>query len=128
MPGRLVHVGGYKMHIHSTGQGTPTVILDSGVGDSFLSWQNVQPQIANSVRVCSYDRAGMGYSETSPRPRTSIMFAEELHQLLHNAGIAPPYILVGHSMAAYNVRLYASLSSRTMSRELCSSMDAILTN
>jgi pimeloyl-ACP methyl ester carboxylesterase len=109
MPGRLVDVGGYKMHIYCTGQGARTVILDSGLGDSFISWQNVQPQIAGFVRVCSYDRAGMGYSEASPRPRTSIVFAEELHQLLHNAGIAPPYILVGHSMAAYNIRLYASL-------------------
>jgi pimeloyl-ACP methyl ester carboxylesterase len=109
MPGRLVGVGGYKMHIYCTGQGSPAVILDSGLGDSFISWQNVQPQIARFVRVCSDDRAGMGYSEESPRPRTSIVFAEELHQLLHNAGIAPPYIFVGHSMAAYNIRLYASL-------------------
>jgi pimeloyl-ACP methyl ester carboxylesterase len=97
------------MHIYCTGHGSPAVILDSGLGDSFISWQIVQPQIASFVRVCSYDRAGMGYSEASPRPRTSIVFAEELHQLLHNAGIAPPYILVGHSMAAYNIRLYASL-------------------
>jgi pimeloyl-ACP methyl ester carboxylesterase len=109
MPGRLVDVGSYKMHIYCTGHGSPAVILDSGLGDSFISWQNVQPQIASFVRVCSYDRAGMGYSEASPRPRTSIVFAEELHQLLHNAGIAPPYIFVGHSMAAYNIRLYASL-------------------
>ena len=109
MPGRLVDVGGYKMHIYCTGQGSPAVILDSGLGDSFISWQSVQPQISSFVRVCSYDRAGMGYSEASPRPRTSYVLAEELHQLLHNAGIAPPYILAGHSMAAYNIRLYASL-------------------
>jgi pimeloyl-ACP methyl ester carboxylesterase len=109
IPGRLVDVGGYKMHIYCTGHGLPTIVLDSGLGDSFISWQNVQPQIAGFVRVCSYDRAGMGYSEASPRPRTSIVFAEDLHQLLHNAGIASPYIFVGHSMAAYNIRLYASL-------------------
>ena len=109
MPGRLVDVGGYKMHIYCTGQGSPAVILDSGLGDSFISWQSVQPQISSFVRVCSYDRAGMGYSEASPRPRTSYVFAEELHQLLHNAGIAPPHIFAGHSMAAYNIRLYASL-------------------
>lgn len=86
MPGRLVDVGGYKMHIYCTGQGSPSVILDSGLGDSFISWQNVQLQIAGFVCVCSYDRAGMGYSEASPPPRTSIVFAKELHQLLHNAG------------------------------------------
>jgi pimeloyl-ACP methyl ester carboxylesterase len=109
IPGRLVDVGGYKMHLYCTGQGSPAVILDSGLGDSFIAWQKVQPQIATFVRVCSYDRAGMGYSEASPRARTSIVFAEELHQLLHNTGMAPPYILVGHSMAAYNIRLYASI-------------------
>jgi pimeloyl-ACP methyl ester carboxylesterase len=109
MPGELIDVGGYRMHIHCTGRGTPPVILDSGLGDSYISWQNVQLEIAKFVQVCSYDRAGMGYSEPSPRRRTSRVFAEELHRLLHGAGIAPPYVLVGHSMAGYNVRLYADL-------------------
>ena len=109
MPGQLVDIGGYRMHIHCTGQGTPTVVLDSGLGDSYISWHKVQPQIAQFTRVCSYDRAGLGYSDSSPRPRTSKDIAEELHTLLHNAGIPPPYILVGHSMGGYDVRLYASL-------------------
>jgi pimeloyl-ACP methyl ester carboxylesterase len=109
MPGQLVDVGGYKMHINCTGQGTPTVILDSGLGDSYISWNKVQPKIAQFARVCSYDRAGLGYSDSSPHPRTSKDIAEELHTLLHNAGIFPPYILVGHSMGGYDVRLYASL-------------------
>lgn len=109
MPGRLVDVGGYKMHVACTGQGSPAVILDSGLGDSYISWNKVQPQIAQFARVCSYDRAGLGYSDSSPHPRTSKHFAEELHTLLHNADIAPPYILVGHSMGGYDVRLYASL-------------------
>jgi pimeloyl-ACP methyl ester carboxylesterase len=109
MPGRLVDIGGYKLHIDCVGEGSPTVILDSGFGDSFLSWKNVQPNIGSDVRVCSYDRAGTGYSEASPWPRTSIFFVQELHQLLRNAGIPTPYILVGHSMAAYDIRLYASI-------------------
>jgi pimeloyl-ACP methyl ester carboxylesterase len=109
MPGQLVDVGGYKMHIDCTGQGSPTVILESGLGDSFFSWQKVQPKIAQFTRVCSYDRAGLGYSDSSPRPRTSNDFAEELHTLLHYAGIPPPYVLVGHSMGGFTVRLYASL-------------------
>src|SRR5579859_5865779 len=109
MPGRLVDVGGLKMHIDCTGEGSPTVILDSGLGDSYVSWRKVQPQIAKFVRVCSYDRAGLGYSEISPRPRTSKVIAEELHSLLQAAHIPPPYILVGHSMAGYDVRLYTSL-------------------
>lgn len=109
MPGRLVDVGGYKMHIHCAGQGTPAVVLDSGLGDSYISWQKVQPQIAQFTRVCSYDRAGIGYSDSSPRPRTSKDMAEELHTLLRNAAIAGPIILVGHSMGGYDVRLYTSL-------------------
>jgi pimeloyl-ACP methyl ester carboxylesterase len=109
MTGRLVDVGGYKLHIDCSGQGTPAVILDSGLGDSYISWSKVQPQIAKFTQVCSYDRAGLGYSDSSPRPRTSRVMAEELHTLLHNAGIVPPYTLVGHSMGGYNVRLFASL-------------------
>ncbi|MGO8796833.1 MAG: alpha/beta fold hydrolase [Candidatus Sulfotelmatobacter sp.] len=108
MPGQRIDVGGYKMHIDCTGQGSPTVILDSGLGDSYLTWRKVQPQIAQFTRVCSYDRAGMGYSDSSRRLRTSRDIAEELHALLHNAGVSPPYILVGHSMGGYDVRLYAS--------------------
>ena len=109
MPGLLIDVGGYKMHIDCTGTGSPTVILDSGMGDGYLSWRKVQPQIAQLTRVCSYDRAGFGYSDFSPKPRTSRVFAQELRTLLHNAGVPPPYVLVGHSMGGYDVRLYASL-------------------
>jgi pimeloyl-ACP methyl ester carboxylesterase len=109
MPGELVDVGGYKMHIDCTGQGSPAVILDSGLGDTYVSWQKVQRHIAQFARVCSYDRAGLGYSDSSPHPRTSKNIAEELHTLLHHAGVPPPYILVGHSMGGFDVRLYASL-------------------
>jgi pimeloyl-ACP methyl ester carboxylesterase len=109
VPGQLVDVGGYRMHIYCLGRGSPTVILDSGLGDSYISWEKVQPAIAQFTRVCSYDRAGLGYSDSIPGPRTSEVMAEELHELLHNAGIAPPYIMVGHSMAGYNVHLYASV-------------------
>ncbi len=109
MPGRLVNVGGSRMHIDCTGEGSPTVVLESGLGDSYVSWRKVQPQIAKFTRVCSYDRAGLGYSDASSQPRTSRIIASELHALLQAAGIAPPYVLVGHSMGGYDVRLYASL-------------------
>ena len=109
MEGRLFDVGGYKMHIDCTGQGSPTVILESGLGDSYISWRKVQPEIARFTRVCSYDRAGLGYSESSSQPRTSKVIAGELHALLRAAGVAAPYVLVGHSMGGYDVRLYASL-------------------
>lgn len=109
MPGQRVDIGGLKMHIDCNGEGGPTVILDSGLGDTYISWRKVQPQIAKFVRVCSYDRAGLGYSDSSSRPRTSKDIAEELHALLQATAIAPPYILVGHSMGGFDVRLYASL-------------------
>jgi len=109
MSGRLVDVGGYKMHIDCTGEGAPTVILDAGLGDTFLSWRKVQPEIAKFTRVCSYDRAGLGYSDSGLEPRTSKVIAGELHDLLKAAAVPPPYILVGHSMGGYDVRLFASL-------------------
>lgn len=109
MPGTLVDVAGKKMHIDCIGEGSPAVILSSGLGDTYLSWTKVQPQVASFTRVCSYDRAGLGYSESSSEPRTSKVIAEELHALLQAAGIVPPYVLVGHSMGGFDVRLYASL-------------------
>ncbi len=111
-PGSLIQVGKngvgeYRMHLYCTGQGSPAVILDAGFGDSWMTWRTVQPRIAGFTRVCSYDRAGMGWSEPSPEPRTSKVIAAELHTLLHNASIPPPYILVGHSFGGMNVRAYA---------------------
>lgn len=109
MPGKLIDVGGRNMHINCTGQESPTVILDSGLGDSYVSWRKVQPEIAKFTRVCSYDRAGLGYSDPTNEPRTSQVIAEQLHALLQAARIPPPIVLVGHSMGGYDVRLYASL-------------------
>jgi pimeloyl-ACP methyl ester carboxylesterase len=109
MGGKLVDLGGRKMHINCSGESSPTVILDSGLGDSSLSWHKVQPEIAKFIRVCSYDRAGLGYSDPSSRPRTSRVIAEELHDLLQAAGVAPPYVIVGHSMGGFDVRLYTSM-------------------
>ena len=109
MFGKLIDVGGRVMHIDCTGETSPTVILDSGLGDTYDSWRKVQPEIAKFARVCSYDRAGLGYSEPSSQPRTSRVIATELHTLLRAAGVNPPYVLVGHSMGGYDVRLYASL-------------------
>jgi len=111
LPGQLAEVSGHSMHIYCTGQGAPTVILDSGLGDSYISWRKVQPAIAQFTRVCSYDRAGLGYSDSSPHSRTSKVIAEELHSLLcsYIRDRMGPIVLVGHSMGGYDVRLYASL-------------------
>lgn len=106
-PGRLVDVGGYRLHINSTGEGAPTVILDAGVCDYSLHWCLVQPEVAKFTRVCSYDRAGLGWSDAAPPPRTSKKIVRELHTLLEKAEIPGPYVLVGHSFGGYNVRLFA---------------------
>jgi pimeloyl-ACP methyl ester carboxylesterase len=102
-----LHGESLAMHIDCTGDGTPAVIFDSGLGDSYLSWRKVQPQIAEFTRTCSYDRAGIGYSSPSSAPRTSQAIADELNALLHAANVAPPYVLVGHSMGGYDVRVFA---------------------
>jgi pimeloyl-ACP methyl ester carboxylesterase len=106
-PGQMVDVGGYQMHINCIGQGSPTVILEAGWSDFSLLWAYVQPEVANFTRVCSYDRAGYGWSEPSPHPRTAITMVEELHMLLVNANIKGPYVLVGHSMGGVLVRVFA---------------------
>jgi len=110
-PGQLVDVGGYQMHIYCTGQGSPTVVLESGLGDYWLAWYKVQPRISQFTRVCSYDRAGLGWSDPSPQSRTSKIFAQELHTLLQRASIPAPYVLVGHSLGGVNAHMFASLYS-----------------
>ncbi len=106
-PGQLVDVGGYRLHIQCVGVGSPTVVLDAGLGGSSLDWSLVQPELGRTTRVCAYDRAGMGWSDPGPQPRTPRQIADELHTLLTNAGIAGPYVLVGHSLGGKNVRLFA---------------------
>lgn len=105
--GQMVAVNDYKLHLYSTGSGSPTVILEAGLGCPCSDWELVQSEIAKFTHVVSYDRAGIGWSEESPQPRTSLAIVEELHTLLHNAKIPGPYILVGHSFGGINVQLYA---------------------
>jgi pimeloyl-ACP methyl ester carboxylesterase len=107
--GRLVDIGGYRLHFHCMGQGGPSVILDAGQGQSSLSWDAIQREIAKTTQVCAYDRAGLGWSDPGFRPRTAHVMAEELHQLLEAAGIPKPYILVGASLGGLNVRVFAHI-------------------
>ncbi len=108
-PGQMVDVGGYRLHIQCVGTGSPTVVLDAGLGGTSLDWALVQPEIAQATRVCAFDRAGMGWSESGPSPRTPAQNARELYTLLTNAGIGGPHVLVGHSLAGKNVRLFAAM-------------------
>jgi pimeloyl-ACP methyl ester carboxylesterase len=98
--------GNASLNIDCSGQGSPTVILDSGLGVPAVGWDFVQPSVAKFTRVCSYDRAGYGWSTAGPMPRTSAEIVKELHALLAAAGEKPPYILVGHSFGGFNVRVY----------------------
>jgi pimeloyl-ACP methyl ester carboxylesterase len=95
------------MNIYCIGRGSPTVILDAGAGYTTWTWRKVQPQIAKRTKVCSYDRAGMGFSDGAPLPRDANATVNDLHALLHRANIQPPYVLVGHSIAGLYEPLFA---------------------
>ena len=107
--GHLVQVGSIRMNIDCSGHGSPTVILESGSGGPSIDWLMVQPEVAKFARVCSYDRAGYGRSDSGPEPRSSLQIARELKQLLQAAGEKGPYVLVGHSMGGYDIRVYTGL-------------------
>ncbi|MCI0488604.1 MAG: haloalkane dehalogenase [Blastocatellia bacterium] len=106
-PGKLYDIGGYKLHINCTGKGGPTIVLESGAPGWSIHWSEVQKEVAKFARVCTYDRAGYGWSEPGPHPRTAKQAAEELHKLLAKSGEKGPYILAGHSFGGYVVRLFA---------------------
>ena len=111
-PGNLIDVGGFKMHIHCVGEGSPTVILEALSGGFSSYWAWVQPEVAKQVRVRAYDRAGYGWSESDSEPESPERTAHNLHVLLTNAGIEGPYVLVGHSKGGLYVRQYAEMYPR----------------
>lgn len=108
-PGRLIDVGGYRLHVDCRGEGTPTVILEGGLGvEASLAWTRVHSKISEFTQVCVYDRAGNGWSDPSPHPRTAKLMVDELRSLLAAADIPGPYVLVAHSLGGLVSRLYAS--------------------
>lgn len=107
-PGQLVAVGGHRLHLHCVGTGSPTVILETTSDGTSANWAWVQPELARTTRVCAYDRAGHGWSEPGPEPRDAQRIAHELRTLLDNAGVAGPYVLVGHSAGGLFVRMFAA--------------------
>jgi pimeloyl-ACP methyl ester carboxylesterase len=106
-PGQLVDVGGHRLHINCTGTGSPTVVIEAGLGDWSTSWGAVQPEVAKTTHVCTYDRAGLGWSEVASLPSDAAQFAKDLHKLLQNANVPGPYIMVGHSLGGLIVRIFA---------------------
>jgi pimeloyl-ACP methyl ester carboxylesterase len=106
-PGKLYDVAGIRLHLYCIGSGNPTILLESGLGGPGVMWGRVQPELAKNYRVCSYDRAGLGWSDVSTRPRTTQNIVDDLHALLSAASVNGPYVLVGHSFGGYVVRVYA---------------------
>jgi pimeloyl-ACP methyl ester carboxylesterase len=106
-PGRLVDVGGYRLHLLCVGRGTPVVVLDALFPGTVSNWAWVQPRVAGTTQVCAYDRAGLGWSDPGPAPRDAVQQARELHALLTVAGVHGPYVLAGHSLGGLVVRMFA---------------------
>ena len=113
-PGKLVDLAGFRLHLHCTGAGSPSIVLDAALGAASLSWSLVQPELAKLSRVCSYDRAGFGWSDAGPMPRTAGRIAEELRTLLDRGGVPPPFLLVGHSFGGLVVEIFAQRFRREM--------------
>jgi pimeloyl-ACP methyl ester carboxylesterase len=107
-PGRFVDVGGHQLHIHCLGQGVPTVVLEAAAGGMSAAWGWVQPDVATVTRVCTYDRAWLGWSEGGDDGYSPAHTLEELHTLLVNANEQGPFVLVGHEFGATVVRDFAS--------------------
>lgn len=113
-PGRLVSIGSHRLHLLCAGEGRPAVVFDPALGASSLSWSLVHPRVARVTRACVYDRAGFGWSDAGPLPRTAGRIADELLSLLREAGVPPPYVLVGHSFGGLVTRLFAARHPKTV--------------
>ena len=107
MPGRLIDVGGHKLHINCTGTGSPTVVLEPGLGEPSTAMAWIAPDVAATTRVCVYDRAGRGWSESAGTPQDGVQVATDLHTLLDRAGEHGPYVLAGHSAGGLYVLNFA---------------------
>jgi pimeloyl-ACP methyl ester carboxylesterase len=105
--GKMVETGGPRLHLHVSGAGNPTVILEAGIAATSVSWQLVQPPVAAFTRVMSYDRAGLGWSDLGPQ-RTLREIVDELRRALAAGAWLGPYVLVGHSFGGLVVRAYAA--------------------
>ena len=105
-PGRMVDIGGRSLHLNCEGKGTPTVVLMVGGGAFSIDWALVQPKVAESTRVCSYDRAGLGWSDPGPADDTVQETVSDLHALLQASDERGPYVLVGASIGGIFIQAY----------------------
>jgi hypothetical protein len=110
--GRSVDIGGRTLNIYCSGEGRPAVVFDTFGHQAGYSWVEMQPVVAKFTQACWYDRAGYGWSDPSPAPHTFQSSAADLHALLHNAGVAPPYALVAGGDAALRARVFHGLYAR----------------
>jgi pimeloyl-ACP methyl ester carboxylesterase len=108
MPGRLYDVGGQRLHLNCIGTGSPTVVLENGLGESSPQWTRIADATAATTRVCAYDRAGQGWSDDASGPQDGVTIAKDLHTLLHVAGEHGPYVLVGHSTGGVYAMTFAA--------------------
>ena len=111
-PGQMISVSGHRLHLFCRGKGSPTVVIEPGLGVDWVAWAPVVEDLVTSVEVCVYDRAGYGWSDAGPMPRTAGQSAEELHQLLSSR--SGPIVLVGHSFGGYIARVYAARFASTV--------------
>ncbi|MBV8977413.1 MAG: alpha/beta fold hydrolase [Alphaproteobacteria bacterium] len=107
-PGRRVDIGGRALNLYCTGHGSPTVVLEAGLGGRASAWAEVQPALAKSVRVCGYDRAGYAFSDPDSQPRTSGRIAADLYAVLRNAKERGPFVLIGATFGTFDLRLFAA--------------------
>jgi pimeloyl-ACP methyl ester carboxylesterase len=107
-PGRMIEVGSHRLHLYCTGRGTPTVVVETGLGDFSFDWVLVQARVSRFTRICTYDRAGYAWSEPGPMPRTYAQINLELHEALARAGETSPYVVVGQSYGGPVVRSFAA--------------------
>ncbi len=106
--GRAIDVGGRTLNLYCSGEGSPTVIFETGGNGPGYEWASIQPRVAKFTRACWYDRAGVGWSDPPPSPRTSATVVSDLHELLSRAGVPPPYVFVGASIGGEYARIYTS--------------------
>lgn len=107
-PGKFVSLETHRLYYRCAGRGTPVIVIDNGIGGAAVEWTPVQDALARTTRVCTYDRAGYGWSDSGPGPRTTARAVDELRALLRRAGETGPHVFVGHSFGGFNSRYLAA--------------------